>query len=328
MSATGPGIRVESGTPVTIGKGALAGISGEVAEMWSGEGAVRATLTIFGRPVTVELDPWVLRPSVLPREDTWPEGTSLERMLASAWGHGTDRQLRLFAVACCRRISHLMTEDRCKRLVAERGAFVALLEDWRALPPNFLMQTVEIVEQMAEGDDLIEELSEAGNNAFLLWRVRDNYYGSHDESDGPIDWELLTMCAAARAVYEASQAYIDKLDPHTAAASAAHATYRAAGGTEEDEDRLDAAETAAQCDLVRDIFGCPLRLTVADTGWLTPTVMRLARGIYDNRSFEEMPILGDALEDAGCADEAVLSHARGSLPHARGCWLLDLLLRG
>ena len=80
--------------------------------------------------------------------------------------------------------------------------------------------------------------------------------------------------------------------------------------------------------------------------WLTPTVTRIARSIYDERAFERMPILGDALEDAGCADESVLRHCRGEEwmeridggglswggwiqlrgPHCRGCHVLDLLL--
>ena len=40
-----------------------------------------------------------------------------------------------------------------------------------------------------------------------------------------------------------------------------------------------------------------------------------------------MPILGDALEEAGCADADVLAHCRGNGPHARGCWLVDFLLK-
>ena len=105
-----------------------------------------------------------------------------------------------------------------------------------------------------------------------------------------------------------------------------HAAYRAAGGTEYDENTVCPVETAVQRDLVRDIFGRPLRLAAADPAWLNPAITALARGIYDSRAFDEMPILGDALEEAGCADEAILSHLRGSGPHARGCWVVNLLL--
>jgi hypothetical protein len=52
----------------------------------------------------------------------------------------------------------------------------------------------------------------------------------------------------------------------------------------------------------------------------------LARGIYDDRAFDRLPILADALIDAGCDDEAILGHCRGPGPHVRGCWVADLVL--
>jgi hypothetical protein len=66
-----------------------------------------------------------------------------------------------------------------------------------------------------------------------------------------------------------------------------------------------------------------------ESRWLTwngGTVRCIAQAIYEDHRFEEMPILADALEDAGCADAALLMHCRGAAPHARGCWVLDLLL--
>ena len=39
-----------------------------------------------------------------------------------------------------------------------------------------------------------------------------------------------------------------------------------------------------------------------------------------------MPILADALQDAGCDNEDMLNHCRDvNQPHVRGCWVLDLL---
>jgi hypothetical protein len=63
-----------------------------------------------------------------------------------------------------------------------------------------------------------------------------------------------------------------------------------------------------------------------DPSLITSTAIVLARRMYDSRDFSAMPILADALQDAGCADEAVLSHCRGEGPHVRGCWVVDLLL--
>jgi hypothetical protein len=52
----------------------------------------------------------------------------------------------------------------------------------------------------------------------------------------------------------------------------------------------------------------------------------IAQGIYAGRAFDRLPILHDALLDAGCDDEAILSHCRCEGPHVRGCWVIDLLL--
>ena len=79
--------------------------------------------------------------------------------------------------------------------------------------------------------------------------------------------------------------------------------------------------------LFRDTYGPLLFRSVPfDFGWISPTVHSLAQAIYDDRAFDRMPILGDALKDAGCTNQEILSHCRGSGPHAKGCWVLDLLL--
>jgi hypothetical protein len=65
---------------------------------------------------------------------------------------------------------------------------------------------------------------------------------------------------------------------------------------------------------------------VAEPSWLTSTVVALARGIDAEDAFDRLPILADALQDAGCADEEVLAHCRAGGPHAHGCVVVDLLL--
>jgi len=82
-----------------------------------------------------------------------------------------------------------------------------------------------------------------------------------------------------------------------------------------------------QCRFLRDIFGpLPLRSIVLEQHWNAGTVPKLAQAIYDGRSYDRLPILADALEDAGCYDEVVLSHCRQAAEHCRGCWVVDLLL--
>ena len=82
-------------------------------------------------------------------------------------------------------------------------------------------------------------------------------------------------------------------------------------------------------ELIRDVFGSPFPPPPAlrfDPEWRTDTAVNLAGQMYAGREFDLMPILGDALQDAGCHDRAVLEHCHGSGPHVRGCWVVDLVL--
>ena len=86
-------------------------------------------------------------------------------------------------------------------------------------------------------------------------------------------------------------------------------------------------ERQAQCDLVRDIFGNPFRPVAFDTAWRTDNAVSLARHMYESRDFGAMPILADALQDAGCEHKAVLAHCRDPHQvHVRGCWVVDPVL--
>jgi hypothetical protein len=78
--------------------------------------------------------------------------------------------------------------------------------------------------------------------------------------------------------------------------------------------------------LLQCVAGARYRLPRINPTWLTPDVVALARGIYAERAFDRLPILADALQDAGCDNADVLGHCRGPGPHARGCWVVDLVL--
>jgi len=75
------------------------------------------------------------------------------------------------------------------------------------------------------------------------------------------------------------------------------------------------------------IFGNPFRPVAVDPSWLTSDVLALATGIYADRAFDRMPILADALQDAGCENTEILDHCREPGLHVRGCFVVDLLLR-
>ncbi|MFO0806912.1 MAG: hypothetical protein U0791_27735 [Gemmataceae bacterium] len=85
-------------------------------------------------------------------------------------------------------------------------------------------------------------------------------------------------------------------------------------------------EHEPQCDLIRDIFGNPFRPVSFDPSWRTSTAAAVAKTMYDSRDFAAMPLLVDALEDAGCTHSDILDHCRGTGPHVRGCWVVDLVL--
>jgi hypothetical protein len=89
-------------------------------------------------------------------------------------------------------------------------------------------------------------------------------------------------------------------------------------------------ETRAQCILIRDIFGNPFRPQPSiDSSWLSwndGIVSKLAKAIYDDRAFDRLPILADALEEAGCTNADILEHCRQPGEHVRGCWGVDLVL--
>lgn len=95
----------------------------------------------------------------------------------------------------------------------------------------------------------------------------------------------------------------------------------------------DAASAVERVDYLRDIEDGLVRVFDRDpdaptypSSWRTSTVVELARQTYESRDFAPMPILGDALQDAGCDNEDILAHCRGAGPHVRGCWVADLVL--
>jgi hypothetical protein len=83
------------------------------------------------------------------------------------------------------------------------------------------------------------------------------------------------------------------------------------------------------CEIWRELLGNPFRPVYVEPAWLAwsgGAVTALARGIRQDCRFEDLPLLADALEEAGCADESILEHCRRPGGHLRGCWVIDLLL--
>jgi hypothetical protein len=125
------------------------------------------------------------------------------------------------------------------------------------------------------------------------------------------------------------------LEAANAAVYAVRAANRASPGWREAEEvgqtpHVDVVERRAQADFLRDLFGNPFRLPPnidrAWQAWRDGAVVKLTRTIYDDRAFDRLPILADALEDAGCDNADILAHCRQPGEHVRGCWVIDLLL--
>ncbi|HEV3437459.1 MAG TPA: hypothetical protein VG122_08870 [Gemmata sp.] len=85
-------------------------------------------------------------------------------------------------------------------------------------------------------------------------------------------------------------------------------------------------DRSKQAMLLQEVFGNPFRPITLNPTWLTSNVFALAQQMYDSRDFSAMPILADAIQDAGCDNEDILNHCREPGEHVRGCWCVDLIL--
>jgi hypothetical protein len=179
---------------------------------------------------------------------------------------------------------------------------------WDRLTDDRLRRAVEVAERLAEGQAGKEELGAALTGARPL-----TMGGLLPEHSGALE-----RTAAAMAAYAAHGRPFEAAFGMTALPIPL-AGYRA--GKRDGE--------AALRDLLRCVFGNPFRPVPLAPAWAAGNdraAVRLAQAIYDERAFERLPILADALEEAGCTDAGLLGHLRGPGPHVRGCWVLDLLL--
>jgi hypothetical protein len=152
------------------------------------------------------------------------------------------------------------------------------------------------------------------------WAVRDVRKSAAEEL------AAVAVCHAARTARKDSAADFAVTIDAAAAAGLAAAWDRTDEGAAWEEAR--ATESRGQADLLRCIFGDVFRQVRIDAAWLTwnaGTVVKLARTIYDEGRWGDLPVLADALMEAGCQDETILEHCRKG-PHAKGCFVIDALL--
>jgi hypothetical protein len=210
------------------------------------------------------------------------------------WAHGrlSERRLRLFGCACYRAVWELFTDARSRQAadVVERYADGAA--------------TGQEMEEAERASSVARDLAGPASDAPRRHRSRlgrSTSWAAHALTNVPPD-----DGNALRFVWE---------DVREASAHAADVR-----GRVRELRRLQAV-------LLRDLFGNPFRpLPAIDPSWLTPTVVAIGRRAYDERDFTALPVLADALQESGCENEVILGHGRGQRVHARGCWLVDLLL--
>jgi hypothetical protein len=219
-------------------------------------------------------------------------------------------RFRLFALACCRRLWSLLEYGnqyavQCLETYAREGMREALLKARRFQRPA--SNAAGAAMTASHGADRKAQLTAWARNlaSSVVWTASRN-----------------PPSKAAMAYQEAAQAVgsVEAAAELVPGQSAPLPNWR----------RFSSAELAAQCDLLRDVFGNPFRPVTFDPAWRTPTVVALARQMDeapdDRRDYAALPILADALQDAGCDSADLLDHCRGKGPHVRGCWALDLVL--
>jgi hypothetical protein len=212
----------------------------------------------------------------------------------------SERKHRLFAAACCRRVSHLCTDRRSRAAIAVGERFADNL-------------TTE--EELRQAHAAAWRAYEEVQTAFLAGRIR----------AAACDAAHATSCVAV-CLEESEWGPRPGTDVYSGASGAAQSATNAAGSSAgADWEAFRDAESRLQAELVRCVFN-PFKPTTLEPSWQTPAAMALARSMYEERNFEIMPVLADALEEAGCADADILGHCRGPGPHVRGCWVLDLIL--
>lgn len=224
-------------------------------------------------------------------ESDWLASSDPGPMLEFVRGTVDDRKVRLFQVACCRRIWNLMPDDACREAVelAERYADGETTDRRRvAMRKRMNLPTTDLFERWTRGA-AYETLEKTVMRRLPFLGV-------------PV---VFGEVARRKAFGASSPRGFG--DP---------AVYR----------RAYDAERAAEARLVRCLCGNPFRPVAAVSSWRTDKSTSLARAMYDSRDFSALLKLADALRKGGCKDGGILAHCREEGPHARGCWVVDWVL--
>jgi hypothetical protein len=236
-------------------------------------------------------------------EEQWMACTDALRMLSTLRGKVCERKIRLFACGCGRLVWEHLSDPRCRVAVETAEQFADLLVD---------ATTLKIAEDAAW---------EAYHTVWTSFhqivvgtrgKLRKHVKAALPEV-GAVQ-VAVRAATAKQAAFFVIREYESHIDDEYLAVAIMWAEYAF-------EERYQERH-----ELIRCIFGNPFSPVRVDPAWLTPTVVQFTQAIYEDRSFERLPILADALEEAGCTDADILAHCRRPGEHVRGCWVVDLLL--
>jgi hypothetical protein len=224
----------------------------------------------------------------------------------------TDRSLRLFASACCSDVEPLVNDGLVRTIltVVERYADGLATE----------------AEYTAAGDAIEEALRQSYESAEQDYKSTNLWIAAPVPSLHLIE---ATAHAAGRNPGVMSTGGWYSLAMH-AVEKCGRVVQFATGEFGKNPKPQTEAAWRRQMALLRDCLGNPIRplplLAPAGHRLKDSTALQLAGKIYDHRAFDRLPVLADALEDAGCIDADLLGHLRSPRPHVRGCWAVDLVL--
>ncbi len=234
------------------------------------------------------------------------------QMLASLSVDAKSRKAQLFHVACCRRVWAHFPEDQYREdiLLGERDA-----------------------DGLASSDEMYQRWAQLQSSHEAFWDTE----GWNDDNPRAAGytiscWLLLAGDHEAKSCGE-SAARLAGLAHRAGQSLRSERWFGSDAWWEGEADAAAKAERVAQCHLLRDIFGNPFRPVAFGATRRTATALSLAQAAYEERELPSghldtarLGVLADALEEAGCADEGILSHLRSAGPHVRGCWAVDLVL--
>src|SRR5579884_1919735 len=220
----------------------------------------------------------------------------------------------------------LRSEPRVSERTLRLLTIAALLPSRDFLTGERSRKAIEILERRAEGMATTEELATAAAEAQA---AADEVEGKDQVAAQAVAMALSYGGPALPALgwlWDGPDAAIDKARSNYFAVPtlAAQALAVARLGRGKGYERFHAivkADLARQANVLRDVLGNPFRPVSGNPGWFTATVKNLATGIYEEHAFDRMPVLADALEDAGCDDHDMLAHCQTPGLHVRGCWV-------